>query len=41
MTISNNDEFDRLKEIGRIVANTLAAMGAAIEPGRENWSRRS
>ena len=33
MTISSEDEFDRLKEIGRIVANTLAAMGAAIEPG--------
>ena len=33
MTISSDDELDRLKEIGRIVANTLAAMGAAIEPG--------
>lgn len=33
MTISNEDEFDALKEIGRIVADTLRAMGAALEPG--------
>ncbi|MGO4338232.1 type I methionyl aminopeptidase [Labrys sp. KB_33_2] len=33
MTISNEDELLKLKEIGRIVANTLAAMGAALEPG--------
>ncbi|WP_424957242.1 type I methionyl aminopeptidase [Hyphomicrobium sp. 1Nfss2.1] len=33
MTISNEEELDRLKGIGRVVANTLAAMGAAIEPG--------
>jgi len=33
MTLSSDDELDRLKEIGRIVASTLAAMGAAIEPG--------
>jgi len=33
MTISNEDEFDALKEIGRIVADTLKAMGGAIEPG--------
>lgn len=33
MTISNDDELGALKEIGRIVANTLEAMGAAIEPG--------
>lgn len=33
MTISSDDELTRLKEIGRIVANTLAAMGSAIEPG--------
>lgn len=33
MTISNDDELSGLKEIGRIVANTLEAMGAAIEPG--------
>lgn len=33
MTISNEEELTRLKEIGRIVADTLEAMGAAIEPG--------
>lgn len=33
MTISNEDELRALKEIGRVVANTLEAMGAAIEPG--------
>lgn len=33
MTISDDSELIRLKEIGRIVANTLEAMGAAIEPG--------
>lgn len=33
MTISNEDEFDALKEIGRIVAETLRVMGAALEPG--------
>lgn len=33
MTISNEDEFDALKEIGRIVADALKAMGAALEPG--------
>ncbi|ALA18975.1 MULTISPECIES: type I methionyl aminopeptidase [Chelatococcus] len=33
MTVSNEDELDKLREIGRIVANTLEAMGAAIEPG--------
>ena len=33
MTISSDEELTRLKEIGRIVANTLEAMGAAIEPG--------
>ena len=33
MTISNDDDLERLKEIGRVVANTLAAMGKAIEPG--------
>jgi methionyl aminopeptidase len=33
MTISKDEELQRLKDIGRIVANTLAAMGAAIEPG--------
>jgi methionyl aminopeptidase len=33
MTISNDDELKGLQEIGRIVAETLAAMGKAIEPG--------
>src|SRR5215207_5387337 len=33
MTISDDTELEKLKAIGRIVANTLAAMGAAIEPG--------
>lgn len=33
MTISNDDELKSLQEIGRIVADTLAAMGKAIEPG--------
>lgn len=33
MTISDDVELAALKEIGRIVANTLEAMGAAIEPG--------
>ncbi|MFJ5369088.1 type I methionyl aminopeptidase [Bosea sp. CER48] len=33
MTISNDDELQALKEIGGIVARTLAAMGKALEPG--------
>jgi methionyl aminopeptidase len=33
MTITHEDELDGLREIGRIVANTLQAMGAALEPG--------
>lgn len=33
MTISDDDNLARLKEVGRIVANTLHAMGKAIEPG--------
>ena len=33
MTISNDSDLARLEEIGRIVANTLEAMRAAIEPG--------
>jgi len=33
MTVSNEDDLDKLKEIGRIVANTLEAMAAALEPG--------
>ena len=33
MTISSEDELDKLKDIGQIVASTLEAMRAAIEPG--------
>lgn len=33
MTVSNDDELQALREIGRIVAETLAVMGKALEPG--------
>ena len=33
MTITKQDELDGLKEIGRIVANTMQAMADAMEPG--------
>ena len=33
MTVSSEDELAGLKRIGRIVAETLEAMGRAIEPG--------
>ena len=33
MTITKQDELDGLKEIGRIVANTMRAMATAMEPG--------
>ncbi len=33
MTITNQDELDGLREIGRIVANTMRAMAKAMEPG--------
>ncbi|MGV1755903.1 type I methionyl aminopeptidase [Rhizobium sp. P44RR-XXIV] len=33
MIISNDDELTKLKEIGRICANALHAMAAALEPG--------
>ncbi|WP_238363969.1 type I methionyl aminopeptidase [Mesobacterium pallidum] len=33
MTITQEDELDGLKAIGRIVANTMQAMGRALEPG--------
>lgn len=33
MTISNEEELARLKDIGRIVANTLKHMGEILEPG--------
>ena len=33
MTLSNDDDLTGLKQIGRIVADTLALMGRSIEPG--------
>ena len=33
MTITHQDELDGLKDIGRIVANTMQAMARATEPG--------
>ncbi|MCC6736917.1 MAG: type I methionyl aminopeptidase [Bauldia sp.] len=33
MTVSNENDLRALQEIGRIVANVLQAMGAALEPG--------
>ena len=33
MTVSNDDELQALQEIGRIVAQALAMMGKALEPG--------
>jgi methionyl aminopeptidase len=33
MTIENEDQLDKLRAIGRLVARTLAAMGKALEPG--------
>ena len=33
MTITAQDDLDGLKEIGRIVANTMQAMAKAMEPG--------
>lgn len=33
MTITQEDELDGMKEIGRIVANTMHAMSRAMEPG--------
>jgi methionyl aminopeptidase len=33
MTVSGDDDLIRLQEIGRIVANALEAMSAALEPG--------
>jgi methionyl aminopeptidase len=33
MTVSSDDELTALRRIGRIVADTLEAMGKAIEPG--------
>ena len=33
MTIENDDQLQRLRAIGNLVARTLAAMGKALEPG--------
>ncbi|KDB04065.1 hypothetical protein U879_08760 [Defluviimonas sp. 20V17] len=33
MTVTNEEELDGLRVIGRIVANTMHAMARAIEPG--------
>jgi methionyl aminopeptidase len=33
MTVSSEDDLNKLQDIGRIVANTLEAMAAALEPG--------
>src|SRR3954465_6262350 len=33
MPVSDDNDLARLTEIGRIVANTLEAMGKALEPG--------
>lgn len=33
MTVTNQEELDGLKEIGRIVANTMKSMASAMEPG--------
>ena len=33
MTLTNDDDLERLKEIGRICARALQTMGDALEPG--------
>jgi methionyl aminopeptidase len=33
MTLNNDEDLQRLKEIGRICANAVQIMGAALEPG--------
>lgn len=33
MTIENDDQLAKLRTVGRLAARTLAAMGAALEPG--------
>jgi methionyl aminopeptidase len=33
MTIESEDQLDKLKAVGRLVARTLAEMGKALEPG--------
>jgi methionyl aminopeptidase len=33
MTITHEDQLEKLRHVGRVVAQTLTAMGAALEPG--------
>ena len=33
MTIGNEDELEKLRHVGGVIARTLQAMGAALEPG--------
>ena len=33
MTVENEDQLERLRAVGSLVARTLTAMGAALEPG--------
>jgi methionyl aminopeptidase len=33
MTIQREDQLDKLRAVGRLVARTLTAMGKALEPG--------
>ena len=33
MTIEKEDQLDKLRAVGRLVARTLAAMGKALTPG--------
>jgi len=33
MTIENEDQLDKLRTVGRLVARTLAVLGKALEPG--------
>ncbi len=33
MTIENEDQLEKLRAVGKLVARTLAAMGEALEPG--------
>jgi methionyl aminopeptidase len=33
MTIGSEDQFEKLKHVGRVVARTMTAMAAALEPG--------
>ncbi|WP_210725941.1 hypothetical protein [Modicisalibacter radicis] len=39
MTITKQAELDGLKEIDRIVADTMRAMANSMEPGMTAWER--